>query len=374
MDYTTEEIYYLVGKEDKTTNVTFKYGSQSEKLYGDFITVVFIYSQKEREELDQKIKEPPFKNTGFIKAKYLGRELDTEKKEKLINLGIDSQDIQEILYFTNPPENTFHSKNIRTISTLKIPISIAPKGEDLNWQYGFRKKQVEKEIGLSPRERNLYLAGKYYFEKEKLTKLELKEIYFRPQEMYQNIEWEYLGMKYLREEITEEERKRMSEILQNKKSETKKTLDKYLQDAGSSLKKLSKENIDQAVDIYIKVLHFHDRRLNISGKIPIYIDVNSYLHIYLRHVSEMQINKQFEHKDNFQWKEENVFTVMEKVIQQINPEIQNHFEKNSTNRYSRYGDQSIYFEGDYYTFHIEQGGRISTFHKNTKKHDKKASH
>jgi hypothetical protein len=373
MDYTTEEIYVLVGKDDKTANLTFKYQSESQKLYGDFITVVFIYSQKERELLDEKIKELPFKNTGFIKAIYLGRELGEKKKERLIQIGVDSQDISEILYFTHPPENTFHSRTVRTIDTIEIPISTAPKGEDLNWHYGFRKKLIKEEIGLSPRERNSYLAGKYYFEKEKLTDLENQEIYFEPTAMNQDIEWEYLTIKYLREEITEDERKRMTKILQIKKSETNQILDKYLQDSGSSLKKLSKENIEQLVDIYIKVLHFHDRRLNVVGKTPIYIDVHSYLHIYFRHVEEMQVNKQFEHKDNFQWKEENVFTVMENVIQQINKEIQNHFEKDTKNRYSRYGEQSIYFEGDYYTFHIEQGGRISTFHKNKKKQDEKAS-
>ena len=304
----------------------------------------------------------------------MGRELGEKKKERLIQIGVDSQDISEILYFTHPPENTFHSRTVRNIDTIEIPISTAPKGEDLNWHYGFRKKLIKEEIGLSPRERNSYLAGKYYFEKEKLTDLENQEIYFEPTVMNQDIEWEYLTIKYLREEITEDERKRMTKILQIKKSETNQILDKYLQDAGSSLKKLSKENIEQLVDIYIKVLHFHERRLNVVGKTPIYIDVHSYLHIYFRHVEEMQVNKQFEHKDNFQWKEENVFTVMENVIQQINKEIQNYFEKDTKNRYSRYGEQSIYFEGDYYTFHIEQGGRISTFHKNKKKQDEKASH
>ena len=80
----------------------------------------------------------------------------------------------------------------------------------------------------------------------------------------------------------------------------------------------------------------------------------------------MKINAHFEHKDNFQWKEEDVFTVIEKVIEQANDEIQEFFEQNPNGRYSRYGDKSLYFEGDYYTFHIENDGRLSTFHKNKK--------
>jgi hypothetical protein len=57
---------------------------------------------------------------------------------------------------------------------------------------------------------------------------------------------------------------------------------------------------------------------------------------------------------------------MEKVIAAIDKEIQEFFEARPVSRYSRYGSQSVYFEGDYYTLHIEANGRISTFHKTRK--------
>ena len=49
MDYILEEIYCLVGKDDKTAGLTFKYGSDSFNTDGSFITVVFLYTQDERE-------------------------------------------------------------------------------------------------------------------------------------------------------------------------------------------------------------------------------------------------------------------------------------------------------------------------------------
>jgi hypothetical protein len=33
----------------------------------------------------------------------------------------------------------------------------------------------------------------------------------------------------------------------------------------------------------------------------------------------------------------------------------------------------MYFEGDYYSFEIEPNGRINTFYKNRKKHEKSES-
>ena len=135
--------------------------------------------------------------------------------------------------------------------------------------------------------------------------------------------------------------------------------------------KLSQKKPDKAVEIFLKVLHFKQRRLNVTGSISIFIDLHSFLHIYLRHVEEMKINKHFEHKDNFQWDEEDVISVMQHVIRSIDDEIQKLFKENPRKRYSRFGKSSLYFEGDYYTVHIEPDGRISTFYKNRKEHDER---
>jgi hypothetical protein len=272
----------------------------------------------------------------------------------------------EILYFTAPEKNTFHSKEKRTIDKINIPITSLPKGRDLDWMYRFKKRLVSENIGLCPRERNFYLAGKFYYERDKLTEDEIAEIFPKDSEMREAIEHEFLGMKYMREEISDPEKRRLAELLGKKKRDSYNLLDKYLKQSGSSMKKLVSDNPEQAVDLFEKTLHFKERRLNVTGTIPLYVDIDRYLHIYMRHVEEMKVNKHFEHKDNFQWNEEDVFSVMEHVIRQFNDEIQEFFSKNPDKRYSRYGDKSAYYEGDYYTFHIEPSGCISTFHKNKK--------
>lgn len=366
MKYTLEEIYLLVGRDDKTAGLTFKYGSDSFKKYGDHITVVFLYTQKERETMDELVKENPFKLSGYLRARALvHNELDVDKIQLLETEGIHSDDIVEILYFTAPEKNTFHSKEKRTIKKLTIPMTVLPKGRDLDWMYGFSKRLVTDNVGLSPRERAFYLAGKFYYEPDELTDAEINEIF--PTEdsiMVEEIEQEFLGMKYMREDISEPEKKRLAELIGKKERQRLNLLDVYLQQAGSSLKKLATENIEKAAELYLKVSHFKDRRLNTLGQLPIFIDLDSFLHIYMRHVEEMQVNKHFEHKDNFQWNEEDVLSVMQHVIEKYNDEIQDYFLKFPDKRYSRYGSHSAYFEGDYYTFHIEPTGRVSTFHKN----------
>ena len=371
MDYTIEEIYALVGKDDKTAGLTFKYDSEAYKTFGQFITVVFLYTQKEREKMDELIKNETWTSHDYVRAKFLGQDLEKEKAALLSEKGINSKDIAEILYFKAPSKNTFYSTDKREINKIEIPLHSQSKGKDFDWMYGFSKKQKDENIGFSPRERAFYLAGKIFYESDQLTEEEKQEAYQEDGSLDVKIEWELLQIKYIREEIKDEEKKRLAELYGIKKKESWDILNKYLQDAGSSLKKLAKENIDQAAELYMKVMQFKERRLTVMSKHPIYIDLDSYLHIYMRHVEEFQVTEHFEDKDNFQWSEDDVFTVMGHVLKEIEKEYEDFREKNPDKRYSRYGDYSMYFEGDYYTFHIETNGRVSTFHKNRKEHEKK---
>lgn len=370
MNYTIEEIYLLVGKDDKTAGLTFKYDSDAFKKYGSFITVVFLYTQYEREEMDKMVLIEPFSNHRRIKAKYLNSELSKDKVELLLTEGIYSEDIAEILYFNAPPKNTFHSTEKRELNKIEIPMKSLPKGRDLDWMYGFSKKLVKDGIGQSPKEIDFYFAGKLYYEPENITDDDKQIIYDENGNLNEAIEWELLQMKYMREDITGNEKQKVAELYGKKKRESIQTLDNYLKQSGSSLKKLAKDNLDQAAELFYKAIHFKERRINVMGKHPIYIDLDSYLHIYMRHVEEFQVNKHFEHKDNFLWKEEDVFNVMGHVIEQVDKEYQQHRDEKPEQRFSKYGPQSLYFQGDYYTFHIEPNGRISTFHRNKKEHEK----
>ncbi len=370
MDYSLEVIYQLVGKEDKTANVEFIPNSESHEKFGNDIGVLFLYTQKEREELDGLLAKGESFHSGFIKAKYLGRKLNEELVEELETKGINSEDIAQIMFFREPTHNSFHSIQKRKINKVIVPMSPLPNGGDLDWIYGFYKKLKQEGTIFSPEEELYHLATKYYYEPDQITAYESAMIFNDEGNFMSEFKWHFYGIKMERKEITEPEKIELAKLLQKRKTERRDKLNKYLVDAGSSFKKLYKENPDKAFELFCKTLYFRERTLNLKGKIPIYIDLDSYLHIYMRHVEEMQVTDHFEDKNNFQWNEEDVLTVMKKVVEDLNDEIQQFFGENPQKRYSRYGEQSIYFEGDYYTLHIEPIGRISTFHKNEKKHEK----
>lgn len=364
-DYTIEEIYVLAGREDKTVFVQFKSGSDSYINFGKSIVGVIVYTQKEREEMDVLIDNEPFNNHGFVKIKYLEFTLPPEKVADLLKNGIHSRDISEIVYSKFAAPNTFHSNCKRKVKKLEIKTTGQAKGGDLDWMYGFNKKLITDGVVLSPKERNFYLAGKLYYEPESLDESDNAEIY-KSELINPAVEYEYLRIKYIREEIGDEDNQRLNELIKLQTNSIFEKLNGYLVEAGSSYKKLIKHNIDKAIELASKAMFFNERRLNIRGRHAIYIDLDSYLHVFMRHVEEFKINKQFEHKDNFQWNIDDVFFVMEKVVNEIDDEYQTYRNSNVDDRFSKHGRESVYFEGDYYTLHIEKDGRINTFHKNRK--------
>jgi hypothetical protein len=370
MNYSEEEVYSLVGRQDKTSTVIFKTDSDSFKLYGPHVTVLFLYTQYEREELDQRTNIPESSTPGTIKVRHLTSDLSKEKVSQLEGAGINTEDIASILYFSADTQNTFHSKEKRTITKLEIPIHIQPKGRDIDWMYGFAKRLNDSGTGLSPKERQFYLAGKLYYEPEALADEEKNEVFQDGENMDPDVEFEYLKIKYKREESNDTEKRELAQCIRKKDNNDMNLLDKYLKETGSSLSKLAKDDLDSATKLLIRISTYHEKHINVVGKKAIYLDVDRYLHVHMRHVEEMKINKHFAHKSNFQWKEEDVLMVIDKVIDKINDEIQEFFEKNPGKRYSRYGRKSVYFEGDYYTLHIEPNGAISTFHRTSKEHEK----
>lgn len=57
MTYTQESIYTEVGRDDRTVTVNFKSNSDAVEQYDQSITGVFIYTQLQREDLDNRLKD-----------------------------------------------------------------------------------------------------------------------------------------------------------------------------------------------------------------------------------------------------------------------------------------------------------------------------
>jgi hypothetical protein len=366
MSYTLEEIYRLAGREDKVAILTFHSNSTSYKYYGENMTIVFHYNKPEREILEKKFQENVVEKTfGNVKMRYFGDKISSSKIEQLFKEGINSIDIQEIFPSTWSSNNLFYNEEKRSIATIEIPLRREPKGGDYDWMYGFKKKLVREGTQLFPYDIESYLGWKYFYEPNNLTGDE-KSLVFENGVMTESIEIHFLELKVDKEIATSFEKQRFEELSIKRMNSNLEILKKELNDAGTNLSKLAVSKPYLCDHLLSGTFLFIPQQVNgFEGK-PIFLDWHGYLHIFIRHVDEFSINDAFDNKDKFLWHPKDVVTIIKKVIESFDNEIQDFWKTNPDSRFSKYGEQSLYFEGDYYTFHIEAEGRISTFHRSKK--------
>lgn len=367
MSYSIDRVYSLVGRDDKIAGLEFVKDSESFKEFGRYITVLFIYTQQERQELEKIFNEGTDRQSfSCIKAKYFLDDLTNEQTEKLLESGINCVDIHSIFASILPEKNTFFSTQKRKIKKIEISLKSDENGNDFGWMYGFLKSQITEGHGQPPYYLNFYYACKLFFEPDKITEKEKNIIFQGNGILNTEIEAELLNIKHNCQKITPDELMRGFELFKEKERKAVEILSTELISAGTSIKKLIDKDPKMTEELLFKILHFKDKHLNSNGKIPIYIDIYGFLHIYFRHVEEFQISEHYAHKDKFQWDEADVISVVQLVIESVNDEAQLYWENHPGARFSKYGKEIIYFEGDYYTFHIEGDGRLNTFYKNKK--------
>lgn len=363
--YTLEHLYRLVGRYDYVVTITLRPNSEAENKYGSELTIVLIYDQKKREEMEGRFQKNLDGTYGVVKAKYLLLDISEEKMALLETLGIESKDIIDILYcsFTEK-ENTFFSKDTRNINTPIIKFDSLPNGRDAKWIYVSLQKCKAENAGLTPEENAMYLAYKCLFDPRQVSDNEKRYIYLSDGEMSSEVAYEYLLYKDKSKQINEAEKKQLKGLSLRRYIERKDILNKQLERIGSSIEKLKISHPDILNHIIDSVLLFSQKRYNACSPHLLYLDLNGFLHIYLRHVIEFQFSKQFEGKDKFQLKEDDIKIVMNHVLNDINDDYQAYKAKNPNNRYSKYGAQSYYYNGDYYTIQVNEDGSIGTFYKN----------
>ena len=231
--------------------------------------------------------------------------------------------------------------------------------------YGALKNYIREGIALTPDEHAEYLAYKIVLESDQLTCEEREEIFDENGSMSNNeVAYHYLMWKKEAGMASEKDIKCLS--IFNKQIFMKRLdlLDKELQKMGLSLYKLKKEYPDKLLLLLKRCLKFREKRFNVVGKHLLYLDIKGFLHIYLRHVEELKVEKQFAERDKFQLEEKDVITVMNIMMHQLNDEYQIWKDTHPNSPYHWYGPRA-YYNGDYYEAYINPDGSISTFYKAT---------
>lgn len=360
--FSQEEIYNLCGRNDDVATITIRNGSESEIMFGHEVTVCFVYTQKERQKLEQDSSSQD--DVPSIKAKALLPDYDQDKAQLLATNGINTHDIIEMVVApSTTKENLFYGKEKRKPNVLKIPFEAEGKGKDIFWMYGALKRFIEDGIALNPEEKSEYLAYKLILEPEEL-KDEEKALIFDENGCISNneVSLKYLIWKEEASRLKDSDKQNLAKLRYLQMIERLGKLDKALEGVGG-LTKFTERFPDKAKLLVDKVLRFREHRYNVVGKHLLYMDLDSFIHIYLRHVEELKNNQIYGERTKFQLREEDVMIVIDHVLYALNDEYQHFKDEHPDWEFRRYSDQAYYYNGDYYAIRIEPNGRLETFYK-----------
>lgn len=363
--FTQEEIYKYAGAKDFVTTLMLQ--NESAIKYGDSITVLFIYTYKERVAIEKDCNA--LNNSSNIKVKELNKEIDDVLYTQLLNEGIPTKDIASMLVLPIYNENNIFSSDLmRKPNILEIDYEKGKNGEDIYFIYGVLSKFIKEGIAITPEEYSHYLAYKILLEPQCLTSEEISEIYNdRGQIVNKEVAYFLLLWEKESENISEIHNNILLEISEDRLAYRYELADKELQKMGLSFDKLLKMYPEKAAFLFKKMLEFHECRYNITGKYLLYMNYESFLHIYLRHVKELAVENQFSERSRFQLDEKDLQYTMNIVLRNINKEYQKFKDENPNKRFFRKGNMAYYYNGDYYEIDVASDGRLASFYKRTSK-------
>ena len=359
--FTQEEIYAYAGAKDCVATLTLS--QESARVYGETLTVAFVYYQKERIALEKD--KTALNDISNVKAKELLGELDSSLHAQLLKDGVPIKDIVEMLVGPETEDqNTYTSSHLRKPKVLEIPFESKGNGDDIRFMYGALCHFISDGIELTPEEHNEYLAYKIVLEPEKLTEKEKAEIFDENGKIVnQEVAYFWLMWKNNAGQLTEKNKEDLMQLAKNRIANRFELADKELENMGLSLDKLVKNYPEKANLLISRIINFHERRYNIVGKHLLYISFKSFLHIYLRHVKELTVENQFGERSKFQLAEKDLNATMNIVLDALNDEYQKYKDEHPNNRFFRKGNMAYYYNGDYYDIDILPDGQIGSFYK-----------
>ena len=359
--FTQEEIYAYAGAKDCVATLTLS--QESARVYGETLTVAFVYYQKERIALEKD--KTALNDISNVKAKELLGELDSSLHAQLLKDGVPTKDIVEMLVGPETEDqNTYTSSHLRKPKVLEIPFESKGNGDDIRFMYGALCHFISDGIELTPEEHNEYLAYKIVLEPEKLTEKEKAEIFDENGKIVnQEVAYFWLMWKNNAGQLTEKNKEDLMQLAKNRIANRFELADKELENMGLSLDKLVKNYPEKANLLISRIINFHERRYNIVGKHLLYMSFKSFLHIYLRHVKELTVENQFGERSKFQLAEKDLNATMNIVLDALNDEYQKYKDEHPNNRFFRKGRMAYYYNGDYYDIDILPDGQIGSFYK-----------
>lgn len=356
----------MIGAKDYVFTMIFENDSELKKKLGAYSSAKLYYTKKEREKFnslnDQKIDEICNNN---IRVEVINSQLSTEDKISFQLDGLDCSEINHIIYLPYSRDDEIDSDGLKSIPKIQIPYESKSKLEYENIFVGFYSRLISKNIKLLYEEQMEYIGLDFAFNDGKSRSELLKIFGVDPNDIQKDY---FMRVAYYKakekiqglNEVEKEDLKNYEDALWYKK------VTAFLKELIKS-GKLTDEVQDyqeKVGKIFTELKKFKTTRLFGFREPLIYMSVESYLHIIMRHFRDTKLGDNNISKSEIPYKIDDLKYLIENVIEKISDELTDHFKKNENGKFYRTGNRAVYYKGDYYSIDIDASGELISFYKN----------
>lgn len=365
IEITPAYLYRIIGKNDSIFTIFFNQDSELIKNLCEYIIVSLDYSKDEREKFESNNDE--YINNyskGIIRINIITPDLSTEEKIKYKLDGINCSEIDRVLYFPQFYKQEFNENEIKEVpNIIKIPFISKDKYDYENFTIALYSKIINHNEGILYDEKLEYLGILTAFKERKINTKLLERLQISLEELKTNpIFWiGYYKTKEKLSDLTLQEKLNLQNYKFDSWIEKNTIFLQQLLDCGFFK---DKENFDEEkINFIVKEIEdFKTSRFGFGDPL-IYWDLKSYLHIILGHIKESKLGLNNKDNSEIPYKITDLKTLIGKILDQIEDDIEHHFKTKSNKKFHRGGNRAIYFNNDYFSIDIEIDGRLSSFYK-----------
>jgi hypothetical protein len=360
--FCVEDLFEFVGRDDFVCEFVFRSNSATVKTYAPRLMGIVLYSSAERAALARG-DGSSLVDSDKVRLKCLMPTLDQSQLAELKYGGIPILDIQAISFIPfrlSAEVNEDGTKEVPGIVHVEMP-----NLDGMNVDTFFMNLAIMKNNagdGLIQYERERLIGTILGIRGGRIDSRILEHFGFDAQQASANREISYhtLRTRQRRRTLEPSQEERLKDIHALRQIERAVSLLKEIERSGVTV--ASAEDSRSAIAAISESIKDFEPHVFINGKTPIYWDLDGYLHIAMRHVKEMQLGS-FKSKTPFPYRADDLKTLIDKVLGQIEEEIRAHFSTPlPASDFRRNGRMAVYFNGDYYTVRIDPQGRLVTIY------------
>lgn len=355
MKYNQLNIYENFGQFDNVVTIILNPKSEDFKVYGSSVTGSIRYKNEERELLQKALRDEI--NLDKLTKLRIDDNISEFVDKIKYDLFYGGLELSSILKIYSLPFNNINNYIDKKVRNLKDPtlIKFNSKGFDAPKAFiSFNNRSRKDGYKLTDFEEHQDVAYRI-----------IDNNYSTPIEYKNNEEVRFYVLEYknLYAELTAEEEIEFKEIINKRMKISVEILLKILSSESKNDLSYLNGRKDIIEILTLLVTYFKPERL-IYTKIPVWWNLERYLHIILGHVSGLKFCINNTTNTPFQYDFKDIKELIKEILNSLKDEINLHFLEYPDTDFKRQSGMSYYYKGDYYVIHIRKDGLIQTIYKN----------